>query len=252
MVRIEVQQGAAPLTVLSLFSGIGGFDLGFQAAGLATVQLCEIDPYCRDILGRHFPGVPIHGDIATLKVPHVDVVCGGPPCQPASLAGARRGESDERWLWPEFLNACARARPVWIVAENPIGIVSIEPRGLGWIIGEMEAMDFEVLPVIIGADDVGAPHRRTRVFIVAHANGIGCDTSGPGNSQWQTPAWSPYRLVRAGRSGLFPAPRIYRMADGLPNWVDRTSTLGNAVVPRIAEIIGHAIIDVHNSMPKKE
>jgi DNA (cytosine-5)-methyltransferase 1 len=246
MVRTEVLQSAAPLTVLSLFSGIGGFDLGFQAAGLATIQFCEIDPYCRDILARHFPGVPIHGDIRTLEIPAgVDVVCGGPPCQPASLAGARRGELDNRWLWPEFLECCRRARPGWIVAENPIGIASIEP-GLAWIMRKMEEMGYEALPVIIGADDVGAPHRRSRVFIVANANGGGCSAACPRISEWKTSSWGSYRLVRTGRDGLFPAPGVYRMADGLPNWVDRTSTLGNAIIPRIAEIIGRGIIEVNN------
>jgi DNA (cytosine-5)-methyltransferase 1 len=158
------------LTVLSLFSGIGGFDIGFRAAGMRTVQLCEIDPYCRDILRRHFPGVPLHGDIRTLVPPHVDVVCGGPPCQPASLAGARRGELDSRWLWPEFLECVRRARPRWVVAENPIGIASLEPVGLKWIVGQLEAMGFQAMPLIVGGDDVGAPHRRSRIFLVAHAD----------------------------------------------------------------------------------
>ena len=214
---------------------------------MQTVQFCEIDPYCRDILRRHWPGVPIHGDIRTLQaLQSVDVVCGGPPCQPASLAGARAGESDERWLWPEFLDVCGRARPRWVVAENPLGIASLKPRGLERIIGQLEAMAYSVLPVIIGADDVGAPQRRTRIFIVAHADRDRRQAPSAGIGEWQTQSWSAHRLVRAGRDGLYAAPGVYRMADGLPNWVDRTSSLGNAVVPRIAEIIGRGIIAVEN------
>lgn len=246
MVRIEVQQSAAPLTVLSLFSGIGGFDLGFQAAGLTTIQFCEIDPYCRDILGRHWPGVPIHGDIKTLKVPHVDVVCGGPPCQPASLAGERRGESDNRWLWPEFLECCRRAKPPWIVAENPIGIASIEPRGLRWITGQMEAMGYEVQCFRLNGTDVGAPHRRSRIFIVAYADSRGRKAPCTGNPSRQKKPWIAYGNVLDRRGRRLPTPGFLGLADGVPNWVDRTSTIGNAIIPQFAEIIGRAIIEVNN------
>jgi DNA (cytosine-5)-methyltransferase 1 len=240
------------MRVLSLFSGIGGFDLGFRAAGLTTIQFCEIDPYCRDVLAHHFPGVPIHGDIRTLAETHADVVCGGPPCQPASLAGERRGAGDDRWLWPEFLEAVATSNCRWVVAENPIGLASLRPHGLEWVIGSLEKMGFEVLPTVIGADDVGAPHRRTRIFIVAYADRQRFAAPGPGVGRWETQAWGSYRLVRAGRDGLFPAPGVYRMADGLPNWVDRTSALGNAVVPRIAEIIGRAIVAVERALPGRK
>lgn len=214
---------------------------------MRTVQLCEIDPYCQDILKRHFPGVPIHGDIKTLEVPTVDVVCGGPPCQPVSLAGARGGESDSRWLWAEFLECCRRARAAWVVAENPIGILSMRPRGIEWIIGEMEAMGYEVQCFRMAASDVGAPHRRARVFLVAYAGRFRYKTARAGDTGKKTPSWESHGSVLDRRGWRLPTPGFLGLANGVPNWVDRTSAIGNSIVPRIAYIIGKGIIDVMNA-----
>ena len=164
------------MRVLSLFSGIGGLDLGLEWAGMETAAQCEIDASCRFWLEQHWPGLQrwpdvreVTRDAVEAACGAIDVVAGGPPCQPASVAGRRQGSADVRWLWPEFLRVCREVSPRWIVAENPLGLASLEPHGLDWVCGELEGAGYEVWPVVVGADDVGAPHRRKRVWIVAHA-----------------------------------------------------------------------------------
>lgn len=157
---------------LDLFSGIGGFALAARnVGGIETVAFCEIDPFCRAVLAKHWPGVPCHEDVRKLDgaaYRGIDILTGGVPCQPASVAGKRKGSSDERWLWPDFLRVVREARPVWVLAENPLGIVSLKPHGVAWITSELEAEGYETCVYQVGADDVGAPHRRKRVWIVGH------------------------------------------------------------------------------------
>jgi len=156
------------LTVGSLFSGIGGLDLGFERAGFRVVWQCERDPFCRAVLAKHWPGVPcledVH-DVSAGSVPGVDVLIGGFPCQPVSCAGKRRGHNDERWLWPEMFRIVREMRPGWICAENVHGLRTL---GADRVIEDLESEGYAVWPLVVGADDVGAPHRRKRVFIVAH------------------------------------------------------------------------------------
>lgn len=163
------------LTCLDLFSGIGGFSLGLErVGGFRTVAFCEIEPFCRAVLAKHWPLVPCHDDVRLIGGAQyrgqVDVVTGGVPCQPASVAGKRKGSSDERWLWPHFLSLVRSVQPVWVLAENPLGIVSLKPHGLAWIVCELHAAGYETQCLVIGADDVGAPHRRKRVWIVGHSS----------------------------------------------------------------------------------
>lgn len=158
------------LTVLDLFSGIGGFSLGLErTGGFRTVAFCEINPFCRKVLAKHWPDVPCHEDITMLKgedVGPVDVVCGGFPCQPFSLAGERRGASDDRHLWPEMVRVIAEVRPTWVIGENVVGLLSM---GIDSVLSDLEALGYEVWPVVIPAAAIGAPHRRNRVWIVAYA-----------------------------------------------------------------------------------
>lgn len=159
------------IEVADVCSGLGNFSFGLEATGLfKTSSFCETDPHCREWLGQQWPGVPIHSDLRTLngkQLGSIDVLVGGIPCQPASLAGRRAGSADGRWLWPDFLRLAAEALPLWIVAENPLGIVTVRPHGLEWIHESLEATGYEVLPIALGADDCGAPHIRKRTWIIA-------------------------------------------------------------------------------------
>lgn len=164
------------LTMLDLFSGIGGFSLAASwAGGIETVAFCEIEPYCQKVLKKHWPDVPIFEDITKLRgedVGAVELICGGPPCQPASCAGKRRGAEDDRWLWPEAIRLVREIHPRWCVFENPTGILTLN-EGLAFehLLLELEAEGYEVQPVIIPACAIGAPHRRDRVWIVACSQG---------------------------------------------------------------------------------
>jgi len=156
------------LKVLDLFSGIGGFSLGFEWAGMETVAFCEFDKYCQNELKKNWPNVPIFDNIKTLKgddVGPVDLICGGYPCQPFSLAGKRCGQEDDRHLWPEMLRIIKEVRPTWVVAENVTGHVTM---GLDTVLSDLEGEGYSVVPLIIPACAVDAQHRRDRVWIIAH------------------------------------------------------------------------------------
>ena len=118
------------LKVLDLFSGIGGFSLGLERAGMETVAFCEIEEYPRKVLAKHWPGVPIHKDIRKLDGTQyrgtVDVICGGFPCQPFSHAGKRGGKDDDRDLWPEMLRVIREVQPTWVIGENVAGFINME------------------------------------------------------------------------------------------------------------------------------
>ncbi|MDX9689746.1 MAG: DNA cytosine methyltransferase [Alphaproteobacteria bacterium] len=180
------------MNVLDLFSGIGGFSLGLEAAGMRTVAFCEIEPYCRAVLRGHWPDVPIHEDVRTLDGARyrgaVELICGGYPCQPFSMAGRRRGEEDERHLWPQMYRLVREIRPRWVVAENVAGHISL---GFDEVAASLEAEGFTVWPFIIPACAVGAPHRRDRIWIIAHVKHNGSSLANTRRSglheRWGTP-----------------------------------------------------------------
>lgn len=157
------------LKVLDLFSGIGGMSLGLEmTGGFETVAFCERDAYCKSILRQHWPTTPIYGDVKELHYDQpVDVICGGYPCQPFSQAGQRRGDQDDRHLWPEMARIIDETRPTWVLAENVAGHVSL---GLDQVLSDLEARNYTWGAYIIPAVAVNAHHRRDRVWIVAHAN----------------------------------------------------------------------------------
>lgn len=158
-------------THLDLFSGIGGFALAAGWAGFTTVQFCEIDPFCQKVLKKHWPEVPIHDDIRTLTADVVgqpiDLLTGGFPCQPFSVAGKQLGAADDRHLWPEMARVIDECRPRWILGENTPGIIGME---LDNCLADLESIGYEAWPVVIPACGVGAWHQRQRVWIVAHAD----------------------------------------------------------------------------------
>lgn len=155
---------------LDLFSGIGGFALSARwARGYETIGFCEVDPWCRRVLAKHWPGVPIHEDIHTLRGGDydADIVTGGFPCQPFSSAGSRRGEDDHRHLWPQMARIIAEVRPAWIIGEN---VPHLDGLGLAGVLSDLEGLSYAVWPIEIPACAVGAPHERNRLWIVAHAD----------------------------------------------------------------------------------
>ena len=166
------------MTHASLFSGIGGFDLAAEWAGWFNAFNCEIDSFCRKVLKYHFPQARQYDDIRTTDFTvwqgRIDVLTGGFPCQPFSIAGKRRGTNDDRYLWPEMLRAIREIRPRWIVGENVLGIVNWS-QGLVFeqVCADLEAEGYSVQPYILPACGVDAPHRRYRTWFVAHTGGYG-------------------------------------------------------------------------------
>jgi site-specific DNA-cytosine methylase len=162
------------LTHGSLFTGIAGFDLGFERCGMVTKWQVEIDPKLRARLAVRFPGAKQYADIRECgahNLKRVDVISGGFPCQPFSQAGRRAGKDDNRYLWPEMLRVISALRPTFVVAENVSGLLSLEDgRVLDEVYASLEAAAYETIPpLVIPACAVGARHRRDRVWIVAHS-----------------------------------------------------------------------------------
>jgi DNA (cytosine-5)-methyltransferase 1 len=158
------------VNVGSLFSGIGGLDLGLERAGMNVVWQSEIDPYACRVLAKHWPHVPNLGDVTTIDwstVERPDLICGGYPCQPFSLAGVRRGEDDPRHLWPHFRDAIRHLRPRFALLENVPGHLSL---GFGRVLGDLAELGYDCEWDCIPAAAVGAPHLRYRVFVVAYAD----------------------------------------------------------------------------------
>lgn len=167
------------MNVVDLFSGIGGFSLGFERAGMRTIAFCEIEPFCRKILRKHWPDVPIFEDVRELHAEDlpepVDLVCGGYPCQPFSVAGKRRGAEDDRHLWPEIVRLIreldvAENKPAWCLFENVAGHISM---GLDTVLSDLEAEGYTAWPLVIPACAINALHRRDRVLVLAYDSSAG-------------------------------------------------------------------------------
>jgi DNA (cytosine-5)-methyltransferase 1 len=224
-----------------LFSGIGGFDLGLELAGFQISWQVEIDEFARRVLNKHWPTVPKYGDIANIDwstVDPVDVLCGGFPCQDLSFAGNRNGlEGRRSGLWTEFVRAIRTLRPRYIIVENVPGLLT--NAYMGRVLGDLAASRYDAEWNCIPASAVGGPHLRDRVYILAY----------PASERrknvrqffWQlsadikshTRTWNGERVAE---------PNIQRMADGLPQELDRLRGLGNAIVPQIAEKLGRMIL----------
>jgi len=167
------------LRVLDLFSGIGGFSLGLERTnGFETVAFCEIEPYCRRVLAKHWPGVPCYDDVRTLTAGAlsrdgiaVDVICGGFPCQDISFAGKRAGlEGARSGLWSEYARLIGELRPRFVIVENVPGLLSL---GMGDVLGSLSTLGYDAVWDCIPASAVGAPHRRDRVWLVGYSNNEG-------------------------------------------------------------------------------
>lgn len=195
------------MNVLSLFSGIGGLELGLERAGMTTVGQVERDPYCLRVLAKHWPEVPRHDDVTTAvdwwrsePRPTVHVVCGGFPCQPVSLAGRGLAQADDRWLWPAMWAVIRDLRPRFAILENVPGLLG---RGMGDVFADLAEGGYDSVWGCVSASSVGAPHRRDRVFVVAHPHG---------DARWLQPITEPRSSGRTvpGDDG---APRLMADAD---------------------------------------
>ena len=165
------------VNLLDLFSGIGGFSLGLEQAGFRTVAFCEIEPYPQAVLKKHWPGVPVYDDIRNLTaarlaadgVPKIDAICGGFPCQDLSYAGRRAGlEGARSGLWSEYARLIGEIKPRWAIMENVPGLLT---AGMGAVLRDLAALGYDAWWDCLPALAVGAPHRRDRVWIIAHADG---------------------------------------------------------------------------------
>ena len=162
---------------LDLFSGIGGFSLGLEKAGFTTKAFCEMDPFCKLVLNKHWKDIPVYDNIKTLHgtqiekdIGAIDIITGGFPCQPYSVAGKQKGTNDDRYLWPEMFRVIREVQPTFVIAENVKGLVNIQD-GMVFetVCSDLESEGFEVQTFIIPAAGIGAPHKRERVWIVAYS-----------------------------------------------------------------------------------
>lgn len=166
------------MTFGSLFAGIGGFDLGLERAGMECRWQVEIDDYASRVLAKHWPHVQRWGDVRTFPPGpaeewRVDLICAGVPCQPVSHAGKQKGADDERWMWGEALRVVADIKPTFFVAENPIGILNHDGgRTFRGLLRALASVGYVCEWHVIAAADVGAPHRRQRVWLMAYADSV--------------------------------------------------------------------------------
>ncbi len=262
------------LTVGSLFSGAGGLDLGLERAGMVVRWQCEIDDYATKVLEKHWPDVTRFRDVRQVgahSLERVDVICGGFPCQPVSVAGKGLAQADPRWLWPEFARIVCELRPRYVVVENVPGLLG---RGMGDVLGDLARLGYDAEWESLPAAAFGAPHIRERVFILAypqctrlerparsrvekttkpsqrgapvpHANGSRFSTHTQPYSQTKQSLVKAFRWLDVGRCGEWaPEPDVRRVDDGSTGGMDRLRCLGNAVVPQVAEYIGWCIMKV--------
>lgn len=253
------------MTFGSLFAGIGGIDLGLERAGMTCAWQSEIDEYACGILSSHWPDVPRHGNVRGLtakELTPVDLIAGGFPCQDISHAGKRAGLSGSRSsLWWEMGRAIRLVRPKHVLVEN---VAALLVRGMGTVLGDLAESGYDTEWDCIPAAAVGAPHIRDRIFVVAYADASGrredigdllprerdsawrgkdvADAAGTGLEVWSDPEGLRQFAATVGARQWAVEPDVGRVADGVPARVDRLRTLGNAVVPQVAEFIGHMIL----------
>jgi DNA (cytosine-5)-methyltransferase 1 len=245
------------LRVLSLFAGIGGFDLGLErTGGFETVAVCEVDPFCRGVLAKNFPNARQYEDVRDLTADRlaadgvsVDAISGGFPCQDISYAGFGAGLSGNRsGLWFEYARLIGELGPQVVLVEN---VAALLGRGMGEVLGTLSDLGFDAEWDTVTACSVGHTHMRRRVFIVAYSNGF------DGRERLRYCLARSFRALQAGdgfessragqRTRLANPSALYGGADGVPFGMERNRAHGNAVVPQIPELIGRALLDARRN-----
>lgn len=249
------------MTHLDLFSGIGGFALAAKwTENITTVGFCEIEAYPQKVLKKNFPNIPIYPDIHQLTyeqfkkdtgISTINIITGGFPCQPFSQAGKRKGNTDDRHLWPEMLRVIREFKPNWIIGENVTGIISME---LDQVLSDLEALNYSTRPLVIPACSIGTPHRRDRIWILAHS---GCkrrlqmDEIPKIESENHIQKSHRKRWHNSFNNSFFnegfkplSSGTVLRNDDGIPEGLDRIKGLGNAIVPQVAYQILLGILNV--------
>lgn len=271
------------MRVGSLFSGIGGFDLGLEGAGYEIAWQVENNDYCRRILKKHWPHVPCHYDITTIDwrfIQPVDLVCGGFPCQPFSQAGKRKGKDDDRYLWPEVVRCLAVLRPTWFLGENVPGLLHL---GIEQVLADLEALGYQVAVLGIPACAVDAPHIRQRLWIVAYCErqqlrderrGEVLREAGAVQATEEerqrvradlgdgSQAVADTSAQRSNGGRWEPEPAVGELVNGVSGRLvrfggrvvtsaahrkEKLRALGNAIVPQIAEALGRMILTCTSS-----
>jgi DNA (cytosine-5)-methyltransferase 1 len=276
------------LRTLDLFSGIGGFSLGLErTGGFETVAFCEIEPFCQRVLAKHWPEVPIYDDVRKLTaakldgdgVGHIDVICGGFPCQDVSTAGKRAGLAGARsGLWSEYARLVGELRPRYVLVENTPGLLSL---GMGDVLGQLATLRYDAEWESIPLGALGAHHERDRVWILAYPNGEG-EPPRPIDGQMASLCGPQGDAARAGRAhpegkpGTPGAPRfsaalaaaygargcrewppepdVVRVVDGISDRTHgpRIKALGNAVGPDAGELVGEAVLIINRAAAMQE
>ena len=251
----------------SLFSGIGGLELGLERAGVGhTVWQVEIEPYCRSVLTKHWPKADRFNDVKECSYRNlapVDLICGGFPCQDVSSAGKRAGLAGARsGLWWEYLIIVSELGPEWVVVEN---VASGASLWTDTVLNGLGELGYACLPIPIAAADVGAPHLRKRIFIVAHLDQateptraldaeVACAPTAADTDQETQRCLSgtigghPTNTEPSEDHWRFPMSEMVRVVHGVSRQLDsprrRIGALGNSVVPQCAEVIGHVILEL--------
>lgn len=247
-------------TLGSLFSGVGGLELGLESTGrFETVWQSEIDPFCRAVLRKNWNKCKIYEDVKDVRIENevkqVDVICGGFPCQDLSIAregsGQGRGkglDGSKSGLYREFIRVIEELSPIGFVIENVPTLVN---RGLETILGEIAKLGYDAEWHIVSAASVGGPHLRKRVFIMGYANCShpqrGWIPSGVQEENEDTYCSSGWRPDKTWPT----EPDFPRVVNGVPNWSHRAKALGNAVVPKVAGVVGKRFVEIIDRIPAK-
>lgn len=265
------------MTVGSLFSGVGLCDLGLSWAGMRHAFFCEVDPFCRSILAKHWPGVPLYEDVRELRgseVPPVDVLCGGFPCQDVSQGGRRAGikEGTRSGLWYEYARLIGEIQPRYAIIENVRGLLSC---GIEIVLRDLAALGYDAEWEVLPAAALGAPHHRERVFLVAYPHGQRADARarlfaplarivGEHQQSVRVSDWLGVRFDRARKASareVFGGCVLHRVDDGsagrldrpgsvgllprelVPVWTQRLKALGNGIVPPQSYAVAACILE---------